>query len=131
MNDKLTSYQAKWFDFSNSKNGKLIIRIFRGLFLVTIIGYLLFKLIQIGWDSVLGNLPTQPLFYLIFIIIYLLLPVTEVLIYSLYWKFNPIRSLPIFIKKRIYNTEILGYSGEAYFFVWARKQIHSENRDIS
>lgn len=86
---------------------------------------------QIGWDEVWQNLPTQPLFYIIFLAIYLLLPVAEIFIYRLYWNFNLWESIPAFIKKKILNTDVLGYSGEAYFYLWGQKHINRENIDIA
>ncbi len=86
---------------------------------------------QIGWKSVWQNLPAQPLFYLIFLTLYLLLPITEIFIYRIYWKFNSWKSIPAFIKKKIFNTDILGYSGEAYFYLWANKHINQKNIDIA
>lgn len=131
LNEKFTTYQALWHRFSNSKRGRLILKISRALFLFLIIGFLAYKLYQIGWKSVWMNLPTQPLFYLILVVIYLLLPLTEVIIYRIYWKFDAWRSIPAFIKKKIYNLEILSYSGEAYFFTWARKNIDIKDIDIA
>ncbi len=55
---------------------------------------------QIGWKSVWQNLPAQPLFYLIFLTLYLLLPITEIFIYRIYWKFNLMEKYPRLYKEK-------------------------------
>lgn len=40
------------------------------------------------------------------------------------------KSIPTFIIKRVYNKDVLGYSGELYFFVWAKKHLSLKDKDI-
>lgn len=107
----------------------MVTAVLRAVFLVAILGYLVWTLGELGWDEVLANLPTAPLFYVLFLALYFLLPVAEVVMYRLTWKFDALRSFPAFLKKRVYNREVMGYSGEVYFFSWARREIGgSESR---
>src|SRR5690625_2067921 len=52
---------------------------------------------------------------------YLSLPAVEVLIYKQVWTFPAWEGFKVFIKKKVYNHEVMGYSGEFYLFMWARK----------
>ncbi len=102
----------------------------RWVFLGGILAYLAYDLSEIGWTEIAASLPTNPLFYLFFLLLYFLLPVAEVVLYRLTWTFDGWRSLPAFVKKRIYNKDILGYSGEVYFYAWARKNIALPDLDL-
>lgn len=89
-----------------------------------IIGYLFYKLYEIGFTTVIQSLPLNPLFYLIFLVIYFSLPLSEIFIYSIGWKFKPARAFMIFIQKKVLNTDVLGYSGEIYLFYWAKEKLN-------
>ena len=80
------------------------------------------KLYHIGWPEILASLPREPAFYIAFAVIYLLAPLAEVLIYSSLWGIG-LSALPTFLRKRIYNEIVIDYSGEAYLFLWAQRNI--------
>ncbi|HEX6982767.1 MAG TPA: hypothetical protein VF181_08395 [Balneolaceae bacterium] len=88
-----------------------------------IIGYLIYKLYEIGFTEVIQALPLDPLFYLLFVLIYFSLPVSEIFIYGLRWKFNNFKAFLVFIQKKVLNTDVLGYSGEFYLFYWAKDKL--------
>ncbi|MDR8391134.1 hypothetical protein NC796_08300 [Aliifodinibius sp. S!AR15-10] len=90
---------------------------------IGIIGYLFYKLYDIGFSTVLESLPLDPLFYLIYITIYFSLPLSEILIYSIGWHFKPMRAFMVFVQKKVLNTDVLGYSGEVYLFYWAKNKL--------
>ena len=84
--------------------------------------YLVYKLRQIGWDEVLRSLPATPWFYVVFLANYLSLPLFEVLIYHGLWG-TGFKSLPALLRKRVYNESVVEYSGEASFYLWARRTL--------
>lgn len=90
--------------------------------LALVAAYLIYKLRQIGWDEVLRSLPASPWFYAVFFINYLSLPLFEILIYRGLWGIG-VGSLPVFLRKRVYNESVVEYSGEAYFYLWARRAL--------
>jgi hypothetical protein len=100
------------------------------LFLVVVIGWLVYELTHIGWRNVWQSLPTNPVFYILFVFLYLSLPIFEVFIYRLTWDYNMIKAFPIFLLKKIYNKDLLGYSGEVYFYFWAHKFLGLKNSQI-
>lgn len=88
-----------------------------------IIGYLGYKLYEIGLTKVIESLPLNPLFYLLFILIYFSLPISEIFIYGVKWNFKGFRAFLVFVQKKVLNTDVLGYSGEFYLFYWAKDKL--------
>jgi len=115
--------KENWSSFRTSKRGKSILKALQYLFVAAIAGYLVYQLTEIGWQRVWKSLPTTPWFYLLFLFLYFALPVSEQFIYGTSLNFSFWQGFPVFIQKKIYNTDVLGYSGEAYFFIWARKHL--------
>lgn len=115
--------QQRWQDFADSKTGKRIFRMLRYLLVAGILAYLAYQLAGIGWTEVLRSLPTTPWFYATVLAMYAILPLAEVLIYGRVWGLRAHESLPILIRKRVLNTDVVGYSGEVYLFTWAKKHI--------
>ena len=99
-----------------------VIRTVRVLLTITIVGVLVAQLTGVGWASILAGLPTHPLFYLLLVGVYLLLPITEVFIYRPLWCL-PRRALFLACaRKRVLNEEVLGYSGEVGMYLWGAAQ---------
>lgn len=65
--------------------------------------------------------PHDPRFYLCFALLYMSLPVGDYIIFRRLWRIPP-EGLIALIKKRIANEVVFGYSGEAYFYAWARQR---------
>lgn len=94
----------------------------------TVIGAVLTVLMVVGlarqlFASGLGGLtrmaPASALFYLFFALLYLSPPTGDFLIFRRLWRI-PAAGLVALLKKRIANEVVFGYSGEAYFYAWAR-----------
>lgn len=117
----LENIKTKLSNFARSPLGKSLLRWFRRIFIAGILTWLFYQITKVGWGSVWNSLPTNPLFYLLFLLNYLSLPVFEIFIYRLTWNFEMLKSLPVFMLKKGYNKDVLGYSGEFYFYLWARK----------
>ncbi len=116
--------------FFESPAGKTLIKWFQRILFVGIIIWMGTELTKVGWLKVWQALPIEPLFYVFFLIAYFQLPFFEVWIYRLTWSFDAFKSIPTFIIKRVYNKDVLGYSGEVYFFVWAKKYLSLNDKDI-
>ena len=111
--------------------GKQAIRIVRILIFLGITGLLIAQLAGLGWAEVLRNLPVEPWFYVLFVLLYVSLPVAETLMYRVTWKYDVLRAFPAFIKKRIYNRDVVGYAGEVYFFTWAKDHAGVPKREAA
>lgn len=116
-----------WF---SSKNGKRLSQFLRLLFIATLVVYLVNELYEIGFDKLIKSLPTTPWFYVIFVILYFTLPITEQFIYRMSLKFDFWSGFKIFTKKKVLNQEVVGYSGEAYFYYWAQKNLSESPKKI-
>lgn len=64
--------------------------------------------------------PGDPRFYLAFALLYLSAPTGDLIIYRYLWRVPWGGGFAALNKKRIANDVVLGYSGEAYFYAWAR-----------
>ena len=105
--------------------------VLRWAFFLAVAWYLYVELTRIGWTEIVRSMPTQPLFYVLFGLLYISLPVAEVLIYQPTWDIPFWTSLPAFLKKRVYNRDLLGYSGELYFYSWARGRVGKSDGDVA
>ena len=120
----------RWTRFSATPRGKRTIKAVRTLVVTLIVGLLIYQLTKIGWQRILGSLPTQPLFYLLVLGMYFLLPVTESLIYGRLWSLHPLQGVWVMIRKRVLNVDVVGYSGEIYLFLWAKGRVAEAPRRI-
>lgn len=69
------------------------------------------------------TVPRDPLFYLAFAALYITPPLVDYVIFKRLWNI-PLSGFVALIKKRIANDVVIGYSGETYFYAWARARAH-------
>ena len=117
----------RWRDafraFLASDRGKFLLRGLRFLVGIGVVLFLVYQLNRIGWADVWQALPTTPWFYVVALSMYFLLPITETLVYGITWQVPFRKSLPALLKKRVYNSEVLNYSGEVYLYSWAKEHV--------
>ena len=94
------------------------------------LAWLGWRLTGIGWEVVWLALPTQPSFYTLVLIAYLVLPVADALIYRRLWGSNFRRTMAACLRKRVYNSALVGYSGEVVLLVWARRDTRRSDAAI-
>lgn len=121
---------ARWRAFIDRPDVKRSLKIFQRLLLAAIIVYLIYKLTKVGWSDVFGALPVSPWFYVFFALRYLALPLSEIPAYEIVWERPLWRHFSAFIRKRVYNFAVMGYSGEAFFTLWARRHLDISDRAI-
>ena len=100
-----------------------------GLF-AAIVAYLIWKLSQVGWMEVFESLPSSPWFYGFFVLRFLMLPISEIAIYEIVWNKPLVRHFFVFIRKRVYNFAVMGYSGEVFLTQWARRRLALSDKKI-
>ena len=122
--------QRGWARFSESRVGGWVQTGARWAFLAGIVGYLAYQLTTIGWAELWASLPTTPWFYVLLLLMYATLPATEMVLYGTAWGARYRDLLPALLRKRVLNNEVLGYSGEAYFYVWARRETNLDALDV-
>ncbi len=126
----LDKLKRGWNQFTRGSEDKHFRRRIRQAVVVIIVGIIVYQLFEIGWMEVLRSLPTQPLFYILFAVLFITLPVAEIFIYRTVWNFRAWEGFKAFLTKRVYNDEILGYSGELYLAVWGQKRMKGSGREI-
>ncbi len=112
-----------WSIFAEQPVGKKLIRFFRTVLVIGIFVFLVYQLHKIGWLAIIKALPVNPWFYLLFLLAYLALPVSEQFIYRLSLNFTFWEGFKVFMIKKILNVDVVAYSGEAYFFAWGKKHL--------
>ena len=65
--------------------------------------------------------PDSILYYIAFALLYISPPTGDYVIFRRLWKI-PLEGFGALIKKRIANEAVVGYSGDAYFYAWARQR---------
>lgn len=89
----------------------------------SILVLLFWQLSSVGWIEVYNSLPTNPLFYILQVLLYFALPVSELFIYKKSWDFKIKNGFPVFVYKKIYNSDVITYSGEIYLYYWAKSKL--------
>lgn len=80
----------------------------------------LWQLRHLDVRAVIAMVPRSPLFWLVFGAGYLAMPASEWVIYRRLWTL-PAEGFLALLRKRISNEIVAGYSGELYFYAWARR----------
>ncbi len=112
-----------WERFANSRWGKWILWTLRQGLTAAVAGYLIYRMAKIGWWEIWQSMPRTPWFYIIFAGMYFTLPIFQALIFALIWGRSPLELLPPSLKKRVYNKDVLSYSGDVYLYFWARDRV--------
>mgnify|MGYP003575186710 CR=1 FL=1 len=79
-----------------------------------------YQLRSIDFAELHRLLPRTASFWIIFLVAYAALPVSEWLIFRRLWNI-PVEGFAALLRKRVSNELLLGYSGEVYFYAWARR----------
>lgn len=126
----IETIRVKWNQFRNSQTGQRFLTGLRWLFVAAVVAYLAYQFTDIGWGQVWQALPTTPWFYILLLLMYATLPLTELVIYGKAWNTSARSLLPPILRKRVLNNDVLGYSGEAYFYLWVHRNTGIGHREI-
>lgn len=66
--------------------------------------------------------PDSPWFYVFLLVSYFALPISDFIIFRRLWRL-PLRGFAALNIKRIANDILIGVSGDAYFYAWARERL--------
>ncbi|MEE9383315.1 MAG: hypothetical protein V3V08_07865 [Nannocystaceae bacterium] len=126
MRTQLKTLHLQWSKFAESRAGAGLLKFSSWGFSLSVLALLLYQLNAVGWSQLWNALPAKFAPYFLFAFLYTQLTIAEVLAYRACWQFDVRQALPAFLKKRIYNRDVLGYSGEIFFFSWARRHVHGK-----
>ncbi|WP_103029246.1 hypothetical protein [Salinibacter altiplanensis] len=116
-----SSLRERFRVFADTRVGSLALKAVRWMFIAGILAFLGTQLTSIGWGKVWRSLPQTPWFYVLWAAIYLQLPGVEALIYRALWNLPLRHGLPVLLRKRVLNTDVVGYSGDVYLYAWAQQ----------
>ena len=100
-------------------------------FVAVVIASLAYQLHEIGLAKVWETRPRSPLFYLFVLGGYLTLPLADVAIYRRLWGVDFLSTLAVSLRKRIYNSAFVGYSGEVMLLLWARGRVERSPAELA
>ncbi len=92
---------------------------FSGIFSVAIIGVIAWNLRDFGVVGALALLPSNPLFWFAFAAYYVALPFADWVIFRRLWHL-PVGGFAALLRKLVSNELLFSYSGEVWFYAWAR-----------
>lgn len=84
-------------------------------------------MLQLGGatDAVLTTIASLPLLvWPALLLLYLTQPLSDFMVFRRLWNL-PLASLEPLLRKNVINEVVLGYSGDAYFYIWARRAADS------
>lgn len=88
-----------------------------------LLGVVLWQLRTLGLRDIVESVPRSPLFWVAFLLHYFSGPACEWAIFRRLWGI-PASGFVALVRKMINNELLLGYSGELYFYTWARRRAH-------
>lgn len=80
---------------------------------------------ELSVQSIMAMLPTRPIFWIAFALLYMLIPLSEWVIFHRLWGI-PASGIVALTRKYVANEVVLGYLGEAKFYTWARQNVRLE-----
>ena len=127
---RIARLRVHWQRFASSKLGKRVLWGARQVLTLGIAAYLIYRMSLIGWGEIWQSLPRTPWFYVVFLIIYLSLPVFQALAFGIIWGRAPLSLLPPMLKKRVYDKDVLDRSGDVYVYFWGRTHVDHTEREL-
>jgi hypothetical protein len=91
------------------------------LFSLGILAAVIWRLQELDFGAVWSRIPTAPGFWLLFPFYYFALSIADWVIFRRLWRI-PAAGIGALLRKRLSNDLLLGYSGELYFYTWARRR---------
>ncbi|WP_309503751.1 MULTISPECIES: hypothetical protein [Sphingomonas] len=86
-----------------------------------VLAAVLWQLRTLNLRDVIDDIPASPLFWLLFVVSYCTAPLADWVIFRRLWRI-PAAGFAALTRKMIGNELLLGYSGELYFYSWARSR---------
>lgn len=127
---RIARLRVRWRQFSDTRRGRRVIWGARQLLTVAVAGYLVYQMSVIGWGEIWNALPTTPWFYVVFIAIYLALPLFHAVAYGMIWGERAGALFPAMLKKRVYDKDVLNRSGDVYVYFWGRANVDHTEREL-
>jgi len=108
---------------ANACCGKPALRVLRWAVPILLLAFLGHSLTQLGWVHVWDARPDALSFYVVLFLPFYVQPVADLIIYRNLLRVGQTLPLFVLLRKRYLNGVMLDYSGEAYFFFWAQRNL--------
>ena len=107
----------------NARWGKAASHVLRWVVPVLLLAILGYSLTQLGWSHIWDARPHAFSFYFVLVFPFFVQPVADLIIYRNLLGVGRLLPFSVMLRKRYMNNVMVDYSGEAYFFLWARKNL--------
>ncbi|MEL7488660.1 MAG: hypothetical protein AAGJ87_15755, partial [Pseudomonadota bacterium] len=128
--EKRVAWMQRWRDLRARPAVARTLKAVQYALLAGVVAYLLYRFTSVGWGEVFSALPTSPWFYAFFLMRFLALPISELAIYEMIWGRPLLRHFPAFVRKRVYNFAVMGYSGEGFLTLWAQRTLPLSQKSV-
>jgi hypothetical protein len=81
------------------------------------------RLTELGWAQIWTARPDNVVFYILLVLQFFLQPFGDYFVYRNLWGLWNTPPMAVILRKRLLNTFILDYSGEAFFYFWAQAKL--------
>lgn len=106
-----------------SRAGRLAVQLLRWGIPAALLFIIGRRLTELGWREIWSARPANPGFYLLLVLQFFLQPFGDYLVYRNLWGAANTPPMAVILRKRLLNTFMLDYSGEAFFFLWAKGRL--------
>ncbi|MEO0063509.1 MAG: hypothetical protein RLZZ08_2069 [Pseudomonadota bacterium] len=93
---------------------------------VIVVGAAIYHARDLDFTMILRMVPASPLFWVLFAINYLIVPISDWFIFRRVWGVGA-NAFAALVRKLICNELLVGYLGEVYFYSWARQNLKFVN----
>lgn len=100
------------------------------VFMSALILWLVWQISHFGWGAIWRERPRSPGYYLLFLVMYIQLPLARTLVYRLQWRFPFWSGCSAMFLATTLNREFGGNTGEVYLLQWARRQLRLSTAEI-
>ncbi|MES2288764.1 MAG: hypothetical protein V4530_03425 [Pseudomonadota bacterium] len=90
---------------------------------VAILAVVIWQFRNINLQEIRAAIPTNPLFWVVFLCYFFAGPVADFIIFRRLWGI-PFEGFIALLRKSVSNALLVDYLGEAYFYSWARKKMN-------
>ena len=101
--------------------GKTAILLLRWGIPLALLAIIAYRLSALGWGEIWRARPGHTGFYLLLVAQFFLQPFGDYFVYRNLWRDPP--PMAVILRKRLMNTFMLDYSGEAFFYFWAQRNL--------
>jgi hypothetical protein len=111
----LAAVKTRWIDPAA--------KVLRRVVPLLMIAYLAYAFTKLGWGRIWHSRPSSLLFYLLLPLCYFPPAIADFFVFRNLWGIENAPPLMILQRKQFLNTNMFEYSGEGYFYFWARRNL--------